>query len=251
MRITILIITFLCSLNLMAQEKFDAKFGYEMVLNFGTPNIFQCNLYFSKNHSYFEYQKKHSKANDNVQAEVSEIVNDRTSVKVNIDDTTKYFVNTDGKMKSLVRGLDKNSSFYIVEEELPKINWTITTETRTIGKYDCIKATTDFRGRSYTVWFAPEVPIQAAPYKFHGLNGLIFELYDQTREVSLRLTDISFQEYTLPTPDYSKYKTISRQEYRQILSSFFDNIADKLSSRAERNLRIGVSTASFKMIEME
>ncbi|WP_282918056.1 GLPGLI family protein [Porphyromonas macacae] len=251
MRITAIIIAILYSMNVMAQEKFDAKFGYEMVLNFGTPNAFQCNLYFGKNHSYFEYQEKSSKRTGEEQTEVSEVSDDYISLEVNVADNTTYFVNTDEKIKSLLKGLGKNSPFYIVEEECPQIDWTITNETKTIGKYDCIKATADFRGRSYTAWFAPEIPVQTGPYKFHGLNGLIFEIYDKTHEVSLRLTDMSFREYTLPTPDYSKYKTISRQEYRQILSSFFDNIANKLSGRVDRNFRIEVSSSNFKTIEME
>ncbi|SUB88800.1 Uncharacterised protein [Porphyromonas macacae] len=122
MRITAIIIAILYSMNVMAQEKFDAKFGYEMVLNFGTPNAFQCNLYFGKNHSYFEYQEKNSKKTGEAQTEVSEVSDDYISLEVNVADNTTYFVNTDEKIRSLLRGLGKNSPFYIVEEECPQID---------------------------------------------------------------------------------------------------------------------------------
>lgn len=39
--------------------------------------------------------------------------------------------------------------------------------------YACHKATTTFRGRTWTVWYADDLPVDAGPWKLHGLPGLI------------------------------------------------------------------------------
>ncbi len=54
-----------------------------------------------------------------------------------------------------------------------EINWQMTSETQKIGEWNCQKATTEFAGRKWTVWFTPEIPITDGPYKFRGLPGLI------------------------------------------------------------------------------
>ena len=59
--------------------------------------------------------------------------------------------------------------------ENPKFNWQIHNETKTILGYSTQKATTQFGGRSYTVWFSPVISIPDGPYKFFGLPGLILE----------------------------------------------------------------------------
>lgn len=55
MRITIILLSLLSFMGACnAQEIFDAKFEYEMVINFGSPHTFVSQLYYSKDHSFFE-----------------------------------------------------------------------------------------------------------------------------------------------------------------------------------------------------
>lgn len=61
-----------------------------------------------------------------------------------------------------------------------KINWEIKNEFKVINKYKCTKAVCNFRGRNYTAWFSPDIPIVNGPWKFHGLPGLIFQIADDT-----------------------------------------------------------------------
>jgi GLPGLI family protein len=81
--------------------------------------------------------------------------------------------------------LAKESAFnepVLVDEAIPKIEWKILTETKKIEKIKCQKAECDFRGRHYTAWFAPEIPIGNGPWKFQGLPGLILEASDNKNE---------------------------------------------------------------------
>ncbi len=60
--------------------------------------------------------------------------------------------------------------------------WEILDETKDIIGYECIKAVSADRGRRWTVWFTPEIPIQEGPWKLCGLPGLILEAEDNHNE---------------------------------------------------------------------
>jgi len=65
-----------------------------------------------------------------------------------------------------------------VIEEI-EFDWDISNaDTDTILGYHCMLATTQFRGRTYSAWFAFDVPINDGPWKFHGLPGLILKVED-------------------------------------------------------------------------
>ena len=57
--------------------------------------------------------------------------------------------------------------------------WTIVDSTREVLGYTCQQATTDFRGRHWTAWFATDIPVSDGPWKRGGLPGLILKAYDK------------------------------------------------------------------------
>ena len=83
------------------------------------------------------------------------------------------------------------------EPSLPNFDWKIENEQKSIGKFKCRKATTEFRGRSFTVWFTPEIPIADGPWKFHGLPGLILEAKDAKGDYSFELESIVYPALNL------------------------------------------------------
>ncbi|MGL5318184.1 MAG: GLPGLI family protein [Bacteroidales bacterium] len=65
------------------------------------------------------------------------------------------------------------------EELWEKPVWEITDSTTIIGGYECLLAISDYRGRRWFAWFAPEIPISEGPWKLCGLPGLILEANDE------------------------------------------------------------------------
>lgn len=93
---------------------------------------------------------------------------------------TEYF--TFNKENKLITA-EKLIQDYIVEEEIPKINWKIERDTMSFSGVKCQKATATFKGRNWIAWFAPELPFASGPWKLSGLPGLIIDAYDEKKEV--------------------------------------------------------------------
>ncbi len=97
---------------------------------------------------------------------------------------------------------------FIIETKLPAINWQVGTATRQIAGYNCQEATGVYGGRTYTVWFTPDIPLQNGPWKLSGLPGLILEAKDAKNEVSFVATSITNgEEGQLTDYEHTKYIT--------------------------------------------
>lgn len=63
---------------------------------------------------------------------------------------------------------------YRYDEPLEEMQWTVMEDsTKIILGYECVKAQSDYHGRTWTAWFTPEVPLSDGPWKLHGLPGII------------------------------------------------------------------------------
>lgn len=102
------------------------------------------------------------------------------------------------------------------EEDLPEMDWKIQDETDTLLGYMVQKAVCSFRGRDYTAWFAPQLPMQAGPWKFSGLPGLILKVEDSRGHYTLVARGIYLISGAVEMPRYLFLKT-SREKYMDAL----------------------------------
>jgi GLPGLI family protein len=72
---------------------------------------------------------------------------------------------------------------YLVESPIPAIDWKITGDTASFGGLHCQKATCHFKGRDYTAWFCPDLPVHTGPWKLNGLPGVIVDARDAKNEI--------------------------------------------------------------------
>lgn len=88
------------------------------------------------------------------------------------------------------RNFCKKETPLIYKDEI-QLDWSITNESKNWEGYALSKATTTFRGRKYEAWFAFEIPINAGPWKFSGLPGLILEVRSLDGSLEIKPTGIS------------------------------------------------------------
>lgn len=65
---------------------------------------------------------------------------------------------------------------YVVKETMNLFSWKFTQESDTILSYSCKVAEANFLGRNYKAWFSTKIPFRAAPWKIHGLPGVVLKL---------------------------------------------------------------------------
>jgi len=96
------------------------------------------------------------------------------------------------------------------------VRWKIESAKDTIHGYVCQKATTHFAGRNYVAWFTMDLPLQAAPYKFDGLPGVIVKVSDTQGHYTFELVSLykSTRKEYLYKQDHGARK-VTRAEFLQ------------------------------------
>lgn len=67
---------------------------------------------------------------------------------------------------------------FLSEEPMAMPKWKTLSGDTIIADYPCKKAVTTFRGRTWVVWYAMDIPYRDGPWKLYGLPGLILEARD-------------------------------------------------------------------------
>lgn len=108
--------------------------------------------------------------------------------------------------KNQIDVMDEAMQTYKYSEPMPVFDWKYMEDKKTIVDYECQKAICKFGGRSYEVWFTPEIPISDGPWKFQGLPGLIMEAYDVQHHYEFTFLGMRkcAGEIAIPVEDYVK-----------------------------------------------
>ena len=114
---------------------------------------------------------------------------------------------------------------YIYMEREPVFDWIFTSDTLTVLGYLCKKATCLFRGRYYTAWYAPDIPLSNGPWKFNGLPGLILKVEDADRDYSFECTALYRVGWKSPIYLSKRKKDIetTREKFRQAEKAAMNN----------------------------
>lgn len=103
------------------------------------------------------------------------------------------------------------------EEDHECPQWQLSAESDTLLSYLCHKAECDFKGRHWTVWYAPEISVSDGPWKLCGLPGLILKAADSQGHYSFTATGLELCHTPRPILfDGKKYETVSRKDYRKV-----------------------------------
>lgn len=117
---------------------------------------------------------------------------------------------------------EKLVDVYRCSEKLISQSWEITDDTLKIAGLMCIKAITNYRGRTYEAWFTKQVSTPHGPWKFYGLPGLIVKVSDMNKLFNLELTALVKMPDNIPMVFPSrKYSKISRKDLLDFKASFY------------------------------
>ena len=111
-------------------------------------------------------------------------------------------------------------------EPIEERDWSIIDDsTKNILGYECIMATANYHGRYWTVWFTPEIPVDAGPWKLLGLPGLILEAVDSTGLHHFTANGIQSVNMNIP-PVYEPYhyEKTTRKNFLELCRFRYDNV---------------------------
>lgn len=122
---------------------------------------------------------------------------------------------------TMPRDLDSENLYYT--ENLPLFNWEIGTETATVCGYECLKSTCHWRGREFTTWFTPDIPVEYGPWKFGGLPGLIMKVSDNDGIYTFEAVAVENGTFPIYAPRGSKYKLSTREKVWKLQRALNEN----------------------------
>lgn len=145
------------------------------------------------------------------------------------------------------------TDFFSYTKKIDSFKWVLHNNQKVILGYSCKKATTSFAGRDYIAWYSIDIPIADGPYKFNGLPGLIFSIYDTEKHYSFNISSIKNIKKKFDTKEpiyknipitYNEFITLEKK-YKEKPSSIINSgritfpkeLLDKADKRAKERLK--------------
>ena len=135
------------------------------------------------------------------------------------------------RIKTIVYSLPNSGMFYVAdrlvddyyyEEKYTFPRWVLGQETKTIAGYVCKEAETIYRGRKWTAYYAPSIPVQQGPWKLWGLPGLIVYATDSEHLFEFELNGFETLKDGVPlimenkTPTGKPYRKVSKKDWEEM-----------------------------------
>lgn len=171
------------------------------------------------------------------------------------------------KDNALLQELELFGKLFLVKEELPKLEWKITGETKQIGGYTCNKATAIKTWKDFdmaalrrppnneenqenkeeveeaeqpeievTAWYTMQIPVNQGPGDYWGLPGLILEVNtDNTTILCSKIILNPEDKATIKEP--TKGKVVSKDEYVEIATQKFQEMRENFRRGGQRGGR--------------
>lgn len=154
------------------------------------------------------------------------------------------------KEQRFVNKTEIMSKLFLIKDDLPKYDWKLSAETKSIGKYTCYKATyTREEERTNmslengevtekkekvdvvtTAWYTPQIPVSNGPGDYNGLPGLILEVREGNRTVICSEIVMNPKE-KIVIEEPTKGKKVTQAQYRKIMDKKTKEMMDRFRSR--------------------
>ena len=152
------------------------------------------------------------------------------------------YLKTDLRNKEILFYEKMGQNIFLIKDSFTDLNWEITSETKEIAGYNCIKAIAPYRGRIWQAWFTQEIALPFGPWKLHGLPGLILEASDTTDRYSFKVVKIEFKKSELFKKDFNSLmraynkKPVNYQQFLADKEESSNNLYKEVSQ--DKNINI-------------
>lgn len=170
--------TVIDSVRLKAYYQTEARTMQEFKPSHGE-KVLEIGYHSSKFYSY--YNERRTAINDSMTvlgASLAQIMSEIDRQLTGFKDNDEYKVFKNFPKKGTLTGTHQVASDFKYTEPMEQPEWQLQRGDTLILDYPCKKASTTFRGRTWNVWYTPDIPVQEGPWKLYGLPGLILYAAD-------------------------------------------------------------------------
>lgn len=115
-----------------------------------------------------------------------------------------------------------NDFFFCYEESIPAFSWQLSEGDTLIIGYPCHKAVCQFRGRTWTAWYALDLPFDNGPWKLGGLPGLILAASESRSEFSFVATGIEqLRQTEVISFQPKRYVRLTPTKFQRLLEDYW------------------------------
>jgi GLPGLI family protein len=246
MKISLYIFFSLFYYNVFPQNGTSAIVEYKQINNTSRLNSYNCTLFIDGTATIF-LPKYLNKANEKKDDKQKEIYPDWEYLKIDHGQNQMIFFGAFGGTK------------FLVKDDYNNLNWNVSGDNKVIAGYQCLKATTTFRGVDWIAWFTPEITLPYGPWKLHGLPGLIMEVSDATSTYTWRIEKIEYKRSDIFNKDFKRlvetrnHEPLPLKEFLDQQKEFYDNAEAEMEQKypGAHSQRNPVRTGYEKKYEWE
>ncbi|SFZ90389.1 GLPGLI family protein [Flaviramulus basaltis] len=145
----------------------------------------------------------------------------------NPDDDSQFYYTPKGKnIRCVLKDYNNNRMFnkqdvakkyFTIKDSLNIFDWEIKDQVKDILGYNCQLATMTFRGRDYSAWFSPDLPV-GGPWKYDGLPGMILAIKSNEPFIEFEATGIETRKIIAKQIEnpFENDKPISWSDYKSL-----------------------------------
>lgn len=161
---------------------------------------------------------------------------------------------TNGQSWHIYKGMPKNGELTFIDEftpdevyryveDMPQIKWNLLEGDTVIIGYRCQKAVAKLRGRQWTVWYSPDIPIQDGPWKLCGLPGLILKAEESEGLYTFECIGVERTDDIWILPKSTAYTDCTATEYYKFMRRRLEDPIGFLTQRSGTDFKkIAVKT---------
>lgn len=246
---------------IFCQENIYGIISFKQVYNFNNEKDQKHFILYFNNYKSAYIEQKDSTINNDFELtkESDEELNISIKISYNDNNNTAYsiFTNLLNKKLEILSSIYEKGEYnpVIVDDKAARCTWRIRNEFKKVGRFDCQKAVTTFRGRTYTVWFTHEIPIGIGPWKLNGLPGAILEAFDKTGEIYFiaELIEIPYvgELEVMPEINSGNIDRISLREFIERENKLEDEAITMIMSKLPRGSDFQVDNVTRRDIELK